>query len=228
MIRGVLFDLDGTVLHSAPDLVGALNQLRARHELHELPVAEMQRHAARGAVGLLQAGMPPTDPDTLEEWRAEFLALYQVRSYSCSRLYDGIAEVLEYLGSTGIPWGIVTNKPEYLTIPILVSAGLDSALACLVCGDTLEQKKPDPAPVVLACRQMRVAPGQTLFVGDDTRDIEAGIVAGTQTCAALYGYGSHELLKPENQGLLRNGIVIDRPEDLLVWLRRNQERNAQP
>lgn len=227
MIRGVLFDLDGTVLHSAPDLVGALNQLRARHELQELSVAEMQQHAARGAIGLLQAGMPPADPDTLEQWRTEFIALYQERSYSGSNLFDGIAEVLEYLGSIGIPWGIVTNKPEFLTIPILVSAGLDSGLSCLVCGDTLEQKKPDPAPVVLACRQMCVEPDQTLFVGDDIRDMEAGIAAGTQTCAALYGYGSRELLKPEHQGLLRNGITIDRPEDLLHWLWRDQERNAQ-
>lgn len=228
MIRAVLFDLDGTLLHSAPDLVAALNWLRERNGLQALPLAELQNSASRGAVGLLKAGMPAADAETLEGWRLEFLARYERFSFAESELFDGVPELLAYLQERGIPWGIVTNKPKYLTVPILSAAGLSESIGCIVCGDTLEQRKPHPAPVLLACERLGVKPADTVFVGDDLRDLEAGMAAGVITCAARYGYGSGDLLKPEHQHLVARGISIESPGDLLHWLQRDREHCALP
>ncbi len=214
MIRAVLFDLDGTLLDSAPDLVAALNWLRARNGLEQLSLAAMRNCAGRGAVGLLEAGMPASDPETVEAWRIEFLSRYEQHSFERSSLFEGVSELLSTLGARGIPWGIVTNKPKYLTLPIIESAGLKQSLGCLVCGDTIEQRKPHPAPVLLGCSQLEVLPEQTLFVGDDVRDLEAGRAARTMVGAAHYGYGSGDLLKPEHAHLLRQAFAISHPRDL--------------
>lgn len=112
-----LFDLDGTLLDSAPDLVGSLNHVRDSEGLAPLPLAEMSPYASQGAVGLLTAGMPATDDETLETWRQRFLAHYEVNSYRQSTLYDGVPELLDFLNEIEMPWGIVTNKFEYLTYP---------------------------------------------------------------------------------------------------------------
>lgn len=218
MIRAVLFDLDGTLLNSAPDLVGALNWLRARHGLPELAVAEMQASASRGSLKLLEAGMPPADAETLRGWRLEFLSRYEQNMFRHSSLYDGVAEVLSYLDENGLSWGIVTDKPEYLALPILSAAGLRDSAGCIVCGDSVPERKPHPAPVIAACEQLRVEVGRTLFVGDDLRDIEAGKAAGVITCAALYGYGVAELRKRENLNLVNSGIAIESPVELIPWL----------
>jgi len=192
-IRAVLFDLDGTLLDSAPDLVGSLNWVRRTEQLPPLAVTEMQRFASKGAVGLLKAGMPPADAATFDEWRRRFLDHYALHSYRESTLYDGIPELLEFLGEMSIPWGIVTNKTEALTLPIIEAANLAATISCVVCGDTLNESKPHPAPVSLACGMVEVTPAETLFIGDDVRDIQAGRAAGTQTAAAYYGYGAHEM-----------------------------------
>ena len=218
MIQAVLFDLDGTLLHTAPDLVGALNWLRARHGLPELAVAEMQTLASRGSLKLLEAGMPPADAETLRGWQLEFLSRYEQNIFRHSNLYDGVPDVLSYLDDNGLPWGIVTDKPEYLALPILSAAGLRDSAGCIICGDSVAERKPHPAPVIVACEQLNVAVGRTLFVGDDLRDIEAGQAAGVKTCAALYGYGAAELRKPENLHLVDGGIVIETPAELIAWL----------
>ena len=218
MIRAVLFDLDGTLLDSAPDLVAALNWLRMRHGMHALPVAQVQFAASRGAVGLLEAGMPMADPETLEGWRLEFLSRYEQCSWLDSKLYDGVEEVLAFLADTGLSCGLVTNKPEYLTHPILSAAGIGDRLGSVICGDTLEERKPHPAPVLAACEQLNVLPQESLFVGDDLRDIQAGVAAGVHTCAAMYGYGSAEMLTPENLPLIKGSIVIQKPVDLIAFL----------
>lgn len=228
MIQAVLFDLDGTLLHSAPDLVSALNWLRERNGLEALPLARLQSSAARGAVGLLKAGMPPADAETLESWRLEFLSRYEQFSFHESILFDGVPELLAYLDREDIPWGIVTNKPEYLSVPILVAAGIHGSAACLVCGDTIEQRKPHPAPVLLACERLGSPPVDTIFVGDDVFDLQAAIAAGVTPCLATYGYGSAECLKPEHRDLVARGVCIDRPGDLLQWLRRDREHHALP
>lgn len=214
-IRAVLFDLDGTLLDSAPDLVASLNWVRSTENLDPLPVARMSRYASKGAVGLLRAGMPETDPAGFEAWRLRFLDHYADNLYRESRLYDGIPELLAYLDREGIPWGVVTNKIESLTAPIIHAAGLEQSISCVVCGDTLEEKKPHPAPVSLACRMLGEEPRETVFAGDDIRDIQAGTAAGTQTAAVHYGYGSDELTGDE----VRDSLPVHHPADLLARVR---------
>jgi phosphoglycolate phosphatase len=209
-IKAVLFDLDGTLLDSAPDLVSSLNWVRETEGLPPLPVPEMSRFASKGAVGLLKAGMPTRTADQLEAWRLRFLEHYAENSYRQSALYEGIPELLDFLGREKIPWGIVTNKIESLTIPIVEAADLQSTTSCIVCGDTLSESKPHPAPVRLACERLRVSPAETLFAGDDIRDIQAGKAAGTQTAAIYYGYGSHELEGDEVEG----SLAVHHPEDI--------------
>lgn len=216
-IEGVLFDLDGTLLDSAPDLVGSLNWVRSVENLPPLPVSEMSQYASKGAVGLLKAGMPETSEDRFESWRLSFLDHYSENSFQHSRLYDGIPELLDFLAEEEIPWGIVTNKIESLTIPIIEAAELQAVISCVVCGDTLNESKPHPAPVRLACNMLEVSPEHTLFVGDDIRDIQAGKAAGTQTAAAFYGYGSGELTGEQ----VATSLAVHHPSDLVKLVRPN-------
>lgn len=213
--KAVLFDLDGTLLDSAPDLVGSLNWVRRSEGMAPLPVSDMSQFASKGALGLLRAGMPAADPDRLEAWRSLFLEHYAENSYRESRLYDGVPELLRCLADSGIPWGVVTNKIESLTIPIIKAARLQESIGCVVCGDTLAESKPHPAPVLFACRVLEVNPGEALFVGDDIRDIEAGQAAGTHTAAAHYGYGSNELTGT----LVETSLQIYHPAELLDFVR---------
>lgn len=208
-ISAVLFDLDGTLLDSAPDLIAALNWLRSAEGLPQLDTVGISRYISHGAAGILTAGMPATTAEKFAEWKALFLQKYASTGYRQSRLYQGIPEVLDELARLDIPWGVVTNKMESLTFPILRSAGLADRAACVVCGDTLSRNKPDPAPVLYACEQLGVSPADTLFAGDDIRDLQAGKSAGTKTAAVMYGYGSHEFSVEH----LLDSLVIKRPED---------------
>jgi 2-phosphoglycolate phosphatase len=210
-IRAVLFDLDGTLLDSAPDLVACLNRVRESETLPPLGVEEMSAYVSQGAVGLLSAGMPAADEIKFESWRTGFLDHYAENIYRHSSLYEGVRELIEFLTVSAIPWGIVTNKFEALTLPILEASGLKNTISCVVCGDTLSRKKPHPAPVSLACGMLNVAPENTLFVGDDSRDLAAGIAAGTQTAAVHYGYGSHGL----DERLVARSFQIYHPSELI-------------
>lgn len=212
--NAVLFDLDGTLLDSAPDLIAALNWLRSSEGLPPLDATNMSRHVSHGAAGILKAGMPATTINKFAKWKDQFLEQYASIGYRESRLYAGIPEVLDVLDRLHLPWGIVTNKMESLTLPILQSAGLAKRAACVVCGDTLSRSKPDPAPVLHACEQLGVSPVDALFAGDDIRDLQAGKSAGTKTAAIMYGYGSHEF----SAELLTGSVVIRRPEDFHQWL----------
>jgi 2-phosphoglycolate phosphatase len=220
-IKAVLFDLDGTLLDSAPDLVGSLNWVRGTENLSPLPLSEMSQYASKGAVGLLKAGMPESNAELLESRRLRFLGHYAENSFRHSRLYDGIPELLDFLGEAGIPWGIVTNKIESLTLPIIAAADLQDAVSCIVCGDTLVESKPHPAPVALACGMLDMTPAETLFVGDDIRDIQAGQAAGTQTAAVYYGYGSNELTGDQ----VSTSVQVHHPSDLLELLSQQQPLN---
>jgi 2-phosphoglycolate phosphatase len=213
--KAVLFDLDGTLLDSAPDLVGSLNWVRQSEGMAPLPVTEICQYASKGALGLLRAGMPAVGPDKLEAWRLLFLEHYAENSYRDSRLYEGISELLDFLSLSRIPWGVVTNKIESLTYPIIEAANLQESIGCVVCGDTLAESKPHPAPVLLACRLLEVDPEESLFVGDDIRDIEAGRAAGTHTAAIYYGYGSNEL----TGSLVEESLQIHHPSELLDYVR---------
>lgn len=215
-IDALLFDLDGTLLDSAPDLVGALNHVRGIEHLPPLDFEKFRPFASHGAAGLLKAGMPEADETTFEQWRLAFLAFYSENSYKHSTLFDGVSELLEFLCDSSVPWGIVTNKIRSLTLPIMARAQLDKWASCIVCGDTLSRSKPDPAPVLLACELINIQPCNTLFVGDDIRDLEAGSSAGTQTAAVHYGYGHFD----EENPLVRGSFQTNHPSDLIRLLNR--------
>jgi 2-phosphoglycolate phosphatase len=208
----VLFDLDGTLLDSAPDLVATLNHLRATLGLAALPVEELSHFVARGAPGLIKAGMPPCDDETLALWRDTFIAHYQDNYFIHTRPFEGVEPMLAELAGRDIPWGIVTNKMEALTFPILEKTGWLSSASTVICGDTLAFSKPHPAPVLAACKEIGSEPANTLMVGDDLRDVEAGLQAGCRTAFALYGYADHACHADvsENTALIRTpGEVLD-------------------
>lgn len=213
-IHAILFDLDGTLLHSAPDLVAALNWLRESEGLPALEVGPMSRHVSRGAGGLILAGMPAADEQQMEVWKQLFLTRYAANSYERSRLYDGIPELLDALAEADIPWGIVTNKSSALTTPILRATDLLDSASCVVCGDTLSRSKPDPAPVRWACDQLGVPLHETIFAGDDLRDLQAGRAAGTKTAIVHYGYGAFEI----GDDLVADSEQVYHPSDFMRLL----------
>lgn len=214
LIKAVLFDLDGTLLDTAPDLVATLNYLRAGLGLAAMPTKDLRHFVTKGAVGLIKAGMPPCDEDTLEEWRNSFLSHYQDNSFNHSRPFEGVESLLAELASRQIPWGIVTNKPELLTIPILEKTGWLSSSPAVICGDTVPHSKPHPEPVLAACKALGVEPADTLMIGDDLRDVEAGRRAGSQTAFVLYGYADEQ----SQYEISPDTALINQPEDVLELL----------
>jgi len=214
VIEAVLFDLDGTLLDSAPDLIATLNHLRAGLGLAALPVDDLRHFASRGAIGLIKAGMPPCDDEGLAFWRDAFLSHYKEHSFIQTRPFDGVELMLAELQNRGVPWGVVTNKMELLSIPLLEKVGWLSSLSALVCGDTVSSSKPDPEPVLAACRKIGIEPGNALMVGDDPRDVEAGKLAGCHTSFALYGYADKEC----QFGIPEDTTLINAPEEVLLIL----------
>ena len=187
--KGVFFDLDGTLADTAPDLVAAANLLRSSRGLPELPYAELRPRASAGARGLIQGafGFGPDHAD-FEALRDEFLNNYEKNICIHSKLFDGMNELLTQLEKERISWGIVTNKIERFTNPLLKLMGIDQRSQANISGDTTEFAKPHPAPILKAAELCRLSPEQCLYVGDDLRDVEAGRAAGMKTVAAAYGY----------------------------------------
>ena len=189
MIKSILFDLDGTLADTAPDLAGALNAVRLSRNLPELPNKVIRPAVSLGASMMIKVGFDIEEGHSdYEEIRENFLRIYSENIANKTKLFDGIEVALSELENTKKTWGIVTNKSSALTIPLLKALSLDKRAACIVCGDTLEHTKPHPAPIIHACQQIQSDPALTVFVGDAKRDIEAGNKAGTKTVVALYGY----------------------------------------
>lgn len=187
--RGVLFDLDGTFADTAPDLADALNRTLRLHGRAPLAFETIRPHVSHGGMALIRLGFGnKTHHEDLESQRQDLLRFYQQDICRSTRLFDGMAEVLETLDSHGIFWGIVTNKPAWLTEPLIEKLGMARRAKSVVSGDTCPKAKPYPEPILHACTQMGVAPGRCVYVGDAERDIQAGRSAGTATVAALYGY----------------------------------------
>lgn len=185
----VLFDLDGTLADTAPDLGGALNAMLRADGREPLPYAAIRPFVSWGALRLIQLAYgAELEPAHQQALRGRFLAAYEARLCRDSRLFGGIPEALSALDSAAIPWGIVTNKPGWLTEPLLGFLGLGDRAATVISGDTLPYAKPHPMPLLHAAREMGVAPANCVYVGDNVRDIEAGRAAGMYTIAAAWGY----------------------------------------
>jgi 2-phosphoglycolate phosphatase len=194
-IRAVLFDLDGTLVDSAPDLAGAANEMRLNRGLSALPLALLRPMVGTGARGMLEVALQITPADTgYEGVKNEFLDRYEARISRESRLFDQVTELLQAIQDAGIPWGIVTNKAERFALPLTRDLGLtasaSSAFAAftVIGGDTTPHAKPHPAPLLEAAKRGGLDPHSCIYVGDDERDIVAGRAAGMSTVAAAWGY----------------------------------------
>ena len=188
-VDAVLFDLDGTLLDSAPDLGFAANQLRIVRGMQALPQSSYRPFVGTGARGMLRIalGVTPEAPD-FEQLKEEFFVAYEQCMGQHSQLFDGVSAVLQSLQSNGIAWGIVTNKSERFTLPIAQSIADLSVSGALVCGDTTAHSKPHPAPLLEGAKRLGIAPARCIYVGDDERDMIAARAAGMRAVAAAYGY----------------------------------------
>lgn len=186
--RAALFDLDGTLLDSAPDMLATANRMRASRGVAPMTLERLRPHVSKGARAMLAAAFPEMEQAPREALVPEFLAIYQEELGRHSVLFDGVAGMLAALETAGSTWGIVTNKPEYLARDILPQFGWDTRCAVLIGGDTLAEKKPHPLPLQVAAERIGLAIADCVYVGDDERDILAARAAGMASIAALWGY----------------------------------------
>lgn len=186
--RAVLFDLDGTLVDSAPDLARAANRVLAEHGRPPVAYERLRAVVSKGGRAMLAVSFPDLDDAAREALLPVFLRYYGEALAVDSRLFDGIGALLDGLEARGLPWGIVTNKPEGLARGVIDGFGWSARCAVLVGGDTLPTRKPDPAPLHHACAALGVAPTEALYVGDDQRDVQAARAAGMPCVAALWGY----------------------------------------
>lgn len=214
-VRGVLFDLDGTLIDSAPDLGAAVNRMRSVRGLAVLADAELRPHASHGARGLVGAGFGVTpDQPEFQLLRDEFLAYYADALCVHTALFPGVTALLDALDAAGLPWGIVTNKVTRLTLPLLDALNLRQRPGCIVCGDTTARAKPHPDPLFAAAAMLAMPPAACVYVGDAERDVEAGNAAGMATLVARYGY----IRQDEKPELWRAHGHLATPLELLSWL----------
>ena len=215
-VRAVLFDLDGTLIDSAPDLAAAADKLRTDRGLEPLPYEGYRQMAGAGARGLLGVafGMTPDHPD-FPAYREEFFVNYEACLTERTRAFDGVDELLAALVTRGLAWGVVTNKSMRFAGPLSRQMALFATAGTVVGGDSTPHPKPHPAPLLEAARQLGLEPGHCLYVGDDERDIVAGKAAGMPTVAALYGYlGARSQVHEWGAD-----AHIDSPSDLLALLK---------
>ena len=215
LINNVLFDLDGTLADTAPDLALALNRLLKENAKPPMPFTTIRPMVSHGGIHMIARAfaMSENDPE-FNTLRERFLSLYASSLAEETRLFPGIAELLDQLEAEGCTWGIVTNKFERLTFPLLEALGLHKRAACVVCGDTLSWSKPHPAPMLHACKLVDREPAHSLYIGDAEKDVIAGKSANMYTLVARYGYLADEDT-PEHWGA--DGM-IDSPAEIMGWL----------
>ncbi len=188
-IQAVLFDLDGTFADTAPDLAAALNQLLQEQGKSALPFEHIRPVVSHGGIALIKLGFDiPQESPEFEALRQRLLAIYKNNISQLTRLFEGMDELVTELENSDIAWGIVTNKPGWLTNPLMVQLGYSQRAGTIVSGDTTKERKPHPEPLLYACREINCQPEQCLYVGDAQRDIIAGKRAGMKTLGALFGY----------------------------------------
>ncbi len=213
-LRAVLFDLDGTLLDTARDMVGALNSLRGEQGRAPLPFDEVRPSVSHGAARVVKAGFPDAAPDRAAALQRRFLEIYRGALSRDTRLFPGMERVLDTLADRKLKSGIVTNKPAWLTEPLLDELGLRSRFSCVVSGDTVAQRKPHPLPLLHAAALAGVAPGECVYVGDAERDVQAAHAAGMQALVADYGYLSAD----EDSAAWGGDAHLGQALDLLDWL----------
>lgn len=215
--QALLFDLDGTLLDTAPDLAHALNTVLGEDGRAPLPYAAIRPRASHGSTGLLMLAYQdaPGSP-AFEARRRRLLEVYRAGIATHTRLFPGMADVLAHCERIALPWGIVTNKPAWLTDPLLVALGLARRAACVVSGDTTTHAKPHPAPLLAAASALSCAPRACLYVGDAERDVAAARAAGMPVVLAAYGY----LDAGDNPDDWAADARIEAPQELLAWLPR--------
>jgi 2-phosphoglycolate phosphatase len=213
-LRAVLFDLDGTLLDTAPDMVAALNALRADAGLAPLPYDVVRPGVSHGAARLLKIGFPTAESESLSALQERYLDTYRGALAVDTRLFAGMDQVLDALAERGLKSGIVTNKPSWLTDPLLEQLGLRVRFDCVVSGDSLAECKPHPLPLLHAAKLAAVMPDECIYVGDAERDVQAAHAAGMQALVANYGY----LQAGEDTAAWRADAYLERPLDLLAWL----------
>lgn len=222
-IDTVLFDLDGTLLDTAEDMGNALNALLKKHQRPPLPLPQIRPYVSKGGMALITLGFalnPESSQASLAETlRLEFLDLYAQNISTHTRLFPGIPDLLHHIETSHRTWGIVTNKPAFLTQPLLRNLNLHTRPACIISGDTLPQRKPDPEPLLHACQLSNSTPPRTIYIGDDQRDIQAGQRAGIPTIAAAYGY----ILPSDDPKNWGANAIVNHPEEIHHWL-----QNANP
>jgi len=216
-LSAVLFDLDGTLLDTAPDMVGALNALRAEESLAPMPYDTIRSAVSHGSARVVKAGFPDANPECSTRLQQRFLEIYRGALSRETRLFPGMDEVLDALTRRRIKSGIVTNKPAWLTEPLLAELGLRARFACVVSGDTVAERKPHPLPLLHAAALAEVAPTECIYVGDAERDVQAAHAAAMPALVANYGY----LRSDEDSTRWAAMAYLTRPLDLLDWLETN-------
>lgn len=213
-LRAVLFDLDGTLLDTAPDMVGTLNALLAERQRAPLPYAAVRGLVSHGSGRLVRLGFPDADDAAFAVLQARYLEIYAARLSVETRLFDGMDAVLGHLTARGMQCGIVTNKPAWLTTPLLDQLGLTQRFACVVSGDTVSERKPHAMPMLHAAQLAGAAAEECIYLGDAARDIEAAHAAGMPGLVATYGY----IAADDDWQAWGGDGAVGHPGELLPWL----------
>lgn len=208
--KAVLFDLDGTLVDSAPDFIAVINRMRADRGRDPMAMADLRPVVSKGSRAMLAAGFPEVAADERESWVQEFLDLYEAELGLHGKPFDGVEAMLAALEANGTTWGIVTNKPEYLAKKLMPLLGWESRCAVLIGGDTLPVRKPDPLPLLHAAQAIGVDANDCIYVGDDERDIVAARAAGMPSVVALWGYRLHE----DDPFAWQGDVLVHQPAEL--------------
>ena len=211
----VLFDLDGTLLDTAPDLISCLNQALGMHGLATVEPESVKPFISFGAAAMITEGLKNAVNKDLQSAILEtMLDLYQANIAEHTIFFDGMSETLNAIEAQGLKWGVVTNKRERFTKPLMMALNLDDRAACIVSGDTTAYSKPHPEPMLAACKQAGVVPEECVYIGDAAHDISAGKNAQMKTLAAIYGY-LNPVDQPETWGA---DALVETPEQILDWI----------
>lgn len=213
----VLFDLDGTLVDTAPDLIASLNTVLAKQGIQPIEFKTAKSYISYGAMAMINHAITDADEQLKKNLLDEMLSLYQENIAIHSRLFDGMLECLIGIEALDLKWGVVTNKRKRFTIPLMNALNLSSRAVCMISGDTTPYAKPHPEPMLVACQQAKVQPENCVYIGDAAHDITAGKAVNMKTLVAVYGYLNTDD-QPQNWGA---DALIEHPQHLLPWIKAN-------